>query len=229
MEKKSEKKINVKNTEESRNASQRLKETSEAEKKSGNDEKTVQTKIMDNKDSVKKKKKLIPASLFVVILNVVLIILTFLISTLVPKRSDELKTIKNKELDAKASRNVQVSDLEIGSIAEKVDKLYSIFPDDVGIVNFVKEIEKLKAGGIVKGISFVSQEAVKDKTKSLGTPFIIEMEGTWADIDTVLTAIQKIQYLFRVVTIEAKINEEGVVNFKYGGFLYVDETFAKSR
>src|SRR4030042_4320954 len=196
MEKKSDKKINVKNAEESKNASQKLKETPEAEKKSGNDEKAVQTKIMENKDSIKKKKKLIPASLFVVILNVVLIILTFLILTVVPKKSDELKTIKNEQLNAKVSSNVQVSDLEIGSIDEKVNKLNSVFPDDVGIVNFVKEIEKLKVGGIVKGISFVSQEAVKDKTKSLGTPFIIEMEATWADMDRALTAIQKISYLF---------------------------------
>jgi Tfp pilus assembly protein PilO len=230
MEKKSEKNTNVKSAEESKTASVGSKETLEAEKQSGDDEKAIQTKVMEDKDPVKKKKKLISASLFVTILNVVLIILTFLVLTVVPKKSDELKTIKNEQLDAQLSSNVQVSDLEIGSIAEKVDKLNSIFPDDVGIVNFVKEIEKLKTGGIVKGISFVNQEAVMDKrTNSLGTPFVIEMEGAWADIDTSLNTIEKLPDLFRVVTIEAKVNEEGVVNFKYGGFLYVDETFAKSR
>jgi Tfp pilus assembly protein PilO len=229
MEKKSQKNINVKSTEESKNINVESKGILEGEKQNRDDEKSIQTKVMDIKGPVKKKKTLIPASLFVVILNVVLVIVTFLILTMVPKKSDELKTIKNEQLDAKVSSNVQVSDLEIGSIAEEINKLNSIFPDDVGIVNFVKEIEKLKTGGIVKGISFVSQEPVRDKTKSLGTPFVIEMEGGWADIDTALTTIQKLPYLFRAISIEVKINEAGVVNFKYGGFLYVDENFAKSR
>ena len=117
----------------------------------------------------------------------------------------------------------------MGTTAEKITRLQTIFPNDTGIVNFVKEIEKLKAGGIVRGISFVSQEAVRDKTKALGIPFVIELEGSWADIDATLTTIQKLPYLFRAVTVETNINEEGIVNYKYGGFLYVDESLAKSR
>jgi Tfp pilus assembly protein PilO len=198
------------------------------DKKNTETKKYVQPKAL-KKEGVVKKKSSITALLFVTVLNVILLALTFFVLLNLPKKSDELKAIKNQELDVKKSSNVQTSDLDVAATSEKIARLESIFPDDTGIVNFVKEIEKLKGGGIVRGITFVSQEAVRDKTKSLGIPFIIELEGSWTDIDATLTTIQKLPYLFRAVTIEVNINDEGVVNFKYGGFLYVAEVLSKSR
>jgi hypothetical protein len=193
------------------------------------EKKEVQAKDVVKSPRVVKKKNIFTAPLFVIAINIILLVLTFVILVNMPKKSDELKALKNQELDVIKSSGVQTSDLEVGTTAEKIVRLQSIFPDDTGIVNFVKEIEKLKDGGIVKGISFVSQEAVRDRTKALGIPFVIELEGSWADIDTTLTTIQKLPYLFRAITIETNINEEGIVNYKYGGFLYVDESLAKSR
>ena len=203
----------------------------EKEKQKGKTaKKQVQAKEVVKSVRVTKKKKIFSAPLFVIGLNVVLLISTFLILVNMPKKSDELKTIKNQELDVIKSSGVDTSDLEVGTTAEKIARLKSIFPDDTGIVNFVKEIEKLKPPqGVVKGISFVSQEAVRDQTRSLGIPFVVELEGSWAEIDSTLSTIQKLPYLFRAVTIETNISEEGIVDYKYGGFLYVDETLAKSR
>ena len=176
-----------------------------------------------------KKKAFITGHLLVGFINLVLIIVTFLILSNLSTKAADLKKIKNDELDAMASTKVQPSDLEIKSNTEKIDKLNALFPNESGLVNFVKEIEKLKTGGIIKGISFVSQEPVRDKTKYLGIPFVIEAEGSWEQIDASLSEIQKLPFLIRAVTVEVNVTEEKLVNLKYGGFIYVDESLAKNR
>lgn len=176
-----------------------------------------------------KKKAFITGHLLVGFINLVLIIVTFLILSNLSTKAADLKKIKNEELDALASLKVQPSDLEIKSNTEKIDKLNKLFPNESGLVNFVKEIEKLKTGGIIKGISFVSQEPVRDKTKYLGIPFVIEAEGSWEQIDASLGEIQKLPFLIRAVTVEVNVIDANLVNFKYGGFIYVDESLAKNR
>jgi hypothetical protein len=175
------------------------------------------------------KKRFISGLLLVSLLNLILLISTIFLLVDLPKKAQDLKKIRNEKLDAMVSSKAETSDLELKSVVEKVDQIKAIFPNESGLVSFVKEIENLKTGGVVKGITFVSQEAVRDKTTSVGIPFIVEMEGKWEQIDSNLQSIQKLNFLQRPVNITINVIASGLVNFKYGGFIYVDESLAKSR
>jgi len=177
----------------------------------------------------KSKGKSFPVFAFVGVLILALMTLTVIILSSLDSKAQELKKLRNEALDAQASSRVEKEDLDIKSIQENVEKINSLFPNETGLVNFVREIEKMKEGGVVKGISFVSQDAVRDKNKYLGIPFVIDMEGSWESIDLALQGIEKLPYLVRTITVEARVSEGGGVNFKYGGFIYVDESLAKNR
>jgi len=110
-----------------------------------------------------------------------------------------------------------------------VDTLNSYYPEEAGLISFIEAVDKLKESGIIKNFSLVGKNAVKDKTGVYGIPFIIEIEGKWEDINANLQEFQKLPYLIRAVNVEANVIDLNIVNFKYGGFLYVSDKLAKTR
>lgn len=174
-----------------------------------------------------KIKKLSPLLLKVAILGTVdffcVIILLWLLSNL-PVKADKLRNLQT--LKRKATLvNLGSVEQEIMANKDKTDKLKAIFPDETGLLNFVQEIDKLKSEGVVRHFSFVSNKAIKDKTKYYGLPLAIEFRGSWQQIDLVLGKMQSFPFLIRPVNIEIREQEENLVNLKYGGVLYVDESF----
>lgn len=160
--------------------------------------------------------------------NLVGIVFAVLAVGNLPDKAAEFKKLRNMSISAEARSKVEIADLEIKSNIEKSDRLIALFPDETGLVNFVKEIEKLKLEGIVKTFSFANQEAVRDKTTILGIPFVIELEGTWDQIDASLQSLQRLEFLYRAITVQIEPKEEeNLINFKYGGFIYVDESLGK--
>jgi Tfp pilus assembly protein PilO len=63
-----------------------------------------------------------------------------------------------------------------------------------------------------------------DKTGNYGIPVIIELNGAWESIGQDLQEIQKLPFLLRAISIDAEPDKENesMIQFKYGGFLYVD-------
>jgi hypothetical protein len=106
----------------------------------------------------------------------------------------------------------------------------SLFPDEAGLVNFVKEIERLKVEGVVRDFSFANENAVRDKTGVLGIPFILRLEGTWDQLNSDFMQLQKFPYLIRAVTVDVRIKDinTGIIDFMYGGFIYVDKSLEKN-
>jgi Tfp pilus assembly protein PilO len=139
----------------------------------------------------------------------------------------ELKKLRNAVAGAEKKKQVEVSDLQIPSVVEKSQALFSLFPNEPGLVDFVKEIEKLKNEGTITDFSFVNQEAVTDQTGTLGFPFVIKFSGPWEQVSEDLVKLQKLNYLVRAVNIDLKSSKDSadLVEFKYGGFIYVDQSF----
>jgi Tfp pilus assembly protein PilO len=162
------------------------------------------------------------------IVNIAFIVaLVFLLGEL-PKKALELKKLKNDELEASVKSKVQIAEYDLLSSGEKADDLAKLLPDDEGLIEFVKEIDKLKEAGLVTRFSFASEQAVKDNNKNFGIPLIIEFSGTWAQISDGLQRLEGLPYLLRAISIEVRKNQEGILSYKYGGFLYVSETLAKN-
>lgn len=157
-----------------------------------------------------------------------IVAIVFLLGKL-PIRAGELKALRNADLKMTAKGNIDITELKIESSKEKADRLFVLYPNESGLIDFVKEIDKLKEAGLVTRFSFASERAVKDQTGYFGIPLIIDFLGTWEQVDSAISTIESLPYLIRVVNIDVKPQEESnLILFKYGAFLYVDESLAKN-
>ncbi len=173
----------------------------------------------------KGKSKFTKKVIFFGVINLLAVVVLLVLLNELPKKALELKTLVNAGIKAEASSRVNYTDLELQTNKEMIDKISKLFPNDEGLVDFIKFIEGVKAEGVLVNFSFASKEPVRDKTANLGIPVILEFRGSWGQIDNDLQKLQKAPYLFRPITVEAKPHlEENVVELMYGGFLYVDES-----
>jgi hypothetical protein len=207
----------------------KIKEKSQEESKKVQKENLAKAEVKPEvARSGKKGIKIKPWVLLLFIDLLMLLVSVFFIVSL-PKKAAELNKLRSDEQKVKESKNIDVTGLEYKPTKENVDKLESFYPEEGGLIDFIEMVEQLKKNGQVKNFSLVDQYAVKDKTGAFGIPFIIEFEGSWDNINVSLQEFQKLPYLIRAITIEAKVVDENVVNFKYGGFLYVSDKLAKTR
>jgi Tfp pilus assembly protein PilO len=194
--------------------------------KNGDQEIKMEKKAKNLKDP---HKRFMSKVIFFTVSNLISVVLLFLFLGDLPKKALELKTLINAGAKAEASSKINIADLEIQSNQEHADVLSDVFPTEEELINFVKDIESLEAEGLVKNFSFANTKPVRDRTQILGIPIVIEMSGTWSQINTGLERIYKSIYLLRAITVTAQpTGEEGIIDFKFGGFLYVDDSFEKN-
>ena len=159
----------------------------------------------------------------------ILVLIFFLIQF--PGKSRELKKERNQMLLNDAGYNFELS--EVGQAKAKANEINKAFVDESGIVSFVNELEKVKArSGTIQKIAFTSQKAIEDKqTGNYGIPVVIEFKGGMDKILEDLEEIQKLPYILRPITVQSGINDEdpNVLDFKYGGFIYVNDLLGQSR
>lgn len=176
-------------------------------------------------------KKSLPISTKDIILgliNIISIILLIIILVRFPSKANELKNLRIEKIKSESGSSFEFSDIE--SHRNNAQALSKLFLEEPGIVDFVNSVEKLKADeGAIKKISFASQKVLKDKTGNFGIPVVIELSGSWEAIKGDLKKIEELPFLFRAANIETKTTEEGVILFKYGGFLYVSDELGKNR
>lgn len=158
------------------------------------------------------------------VINLVSIILLIILLVRLPQKADRLKELRNEDIRNQASLSFDLADISDSSA--KADELEELFIDESGVVEFVNDVEGLRSEeSSITEVRFTSQEAVKDKTGNYGIPIIIELRGSWQQIGQDLQEIQKLPYLFRAVKIEVEpLEDEGsLIQFRYGGLLYVDD------
>jgi len=187
----------------------------------------IEVQEMETKEPKETRTVSVGAILLIILNFVFVIALAFILSKL-PERAKELKNLINQELQAEKAGGEQLVNLEIENTKEKTGKLESLFPDERGLVDFVRDLDELKTQGFITNFNFASKEPIKDKTGLYGVPVIIEFRGNWIQIGEGLLRLQNLPFLFRAVKIETEFKpEESVIQLKYGGFLYVHENFGK--
>jgi len=162
------------------------------------------------------------------VINVASLALMIVLLIKLPKKAEELNTLRNQVLLSESEVALEISEVE-GS-KDRASELEDLFIAEQGLVNFVSDVEKLKGGSSsINKINITSQKAVKDRTGSYGIPVVIEMRGDWSRFGEDMKKIQQLPYLFRVIRIDSEIlDDEGVVGLKYGGFLYVHDKLGKN-
>ncbi len=164
-------------------------------------------------------------------INLLVLSVTAILLVNLPKKADEVKEQRNSLVSSITSSDIQNVRKEIELYKDKTSRLKSFFPDDSGLIDFVKEVEEIKEGGVLTGFSFANKEVVKDATGYYGIPIVLQFTGSWPDISRDVEQFEKLPYLVRPIKVESTTSLDGdgknVVNFKYGFFLYVNESFGK--
>jgi len=155
--------------------------------------------------------------------------LTILLGKL-PNKAAELSQLRSTYTIAAAKREVEIAEFEIEESRLKAEGLKKYFPDQSGLANFAAELDALRGEGLISSFSFASEDAIRDQTGYYGVPIVIRFLGNWELISQGLSRIGKLPYLIRAVNIESALTgEDNLIDFRYGGFLYVDESLAKTR
>lgn len=195
---------------------------------------TEKKPVQDTKPKVnpvkEKHKNIWLKDIVLAVINVCFIVgLIYLLNKL-PVRSSQVRSLRGEaQLTNSASEDTNILKFDLDQTTDDFEKLKNLYPNEDRLLTFVDEIEKLQENGTVVGFTFASKDPVIDKTKELGLPIIIEMSGSWENIANDIQTIQSLPFMFRPVTFDAEEDrEENVVQLKYGGFLYVDESFKKN-
>jgi len=167
--------------------------------------------------------------LILAVVNITFIAALFILLGKMPTRANELSQLRNTYIVATAKSEVQIAEFEIEESRQKADELKRFFPNQAGLANFAGEMDKLREEGLISSFSFASEDAVRDQTGYYGVPIIIRFLNTWEQIEQGFTRLGELPYIIRAVNIEAGVADGNLIDFRYGGFLYVDESLAKTR
>ncbi len=189
---------------------------------------------VSDKVKVKKKKKRGARKWWVkdvvlAVINIIFLIATIILLGMLSERGAEFKKLRTVYIQASEKSEVEIAKLEIDASRKVNDSLSALFPDEAGLVEFAREIDKLKEENLVTSFSFASETAVRDQTGQFGVPIVIIIEGNWTQIADAMQKLQQLPFILRAVSINAeRILENNLITFRYGGFLYVDESLAKN-
>jgi Tfp pilus assembly protein PilO len=163
------------------------------------------------------------------VINIIFLVVTAVLLGMLPQRGTEFKKLRTTYLQASEKSEVEIAKLEVDASSKINDSLAALFPDEAGLVEFAKEIDKLKEEELVTSFSFASEKAVRDQTGQFGVPIVIIIEGSWSQVGDAMQKLQGLPFMLRAVSIDAeRVSESNLISFRYGGFLYVDESLAKN-
>lgn len=186
----------------------------------------------EKETKVKKKvpeKKWWLKDVFLAVVNIIFVAAMMVILGRLPNRANEFRQFRNSAQLATAKSEVDIAEFEIEEASQEAQVLKDLYPNESGLANFASEMDQLKAEGLITSFSFASEQPVRDKTGYYGVPIIVRLTGSWEQISQGLARIEKLPFLFRAVSIETSVVEGNLIEFKYGAFLYVDESLAKTR
>jgi len=198
-----------------------------------NPEKKQEVKKENEVKTVKKSFPLTARDIILNVINLIAVVLLVILLKKFPQNARDLNRLRTESIKNESGVSFEFG--EVDTYEAKAQELNKLFLDDSGIVNFVNEVENLKDNNpAIQKISFTSNEVIKDKTGNYGTPIVIELAGSWEEIENAIIDIQQLPYLFRAVNVSAKEkdaeneDETKVIQFNYGGFLYVNSTLGKN-
>lgn len=152
--------------------------------------------------------------------------LIFLGLLLTDLRQKTLEMKKMKGLAVQASQiNLENLQTEITENKDKSEQLEAVFPNEEGLIEFIKKIDELKKDKQLTYFSFAADNILKDKTGYLGLPLVFETKGNWQQISASLSSIYHLPFLIRAINLEIRQVTEKEMSLKFGGILYVSKDF----
>jgi len=163
---------------------------------------------------------------FLLVLNGLLLVGILILVLELPKKAGEIAQIRSERI--RTVEDVEIASFEVGQALEKTVRLEGLFADENGLLNFYNRMDEIKAEGVVSGYSFIGNDALRDRSGYAVLPFSVKMLGSWEQIKSTLNKISGLGYMTRAVKVDYGLTEEGLVDFSYGGVLYVSSNFTQN-
>jgi len=185
------------------------------------DNQTKKLKTLDLRKSL-----LVKAS----VLGVIDLLAFFLLIYYIGQTSFVVSDIKDAMKDNVAVNENAVVGLksQIAQNQTQLKMVDSFFHDEIGYVHFVKEIDGLRSAGLVSNFELRSKDYIRDKTKSLGLPFVAEFTGSSDILSEGVNRLQNLPFIVRPINVTIDRVDDTTFILTYGGFLYVDEILGQN-
>jgi hypothetical protein len=159
-------------------------------------------------------------------INIFAIIFLTLLITKLPAKAKELQQVRSDSVWDYSNIEFELSRIE--KDYQRAQELEKVFLDESGVVDYFKEVEDLRGESTsISRLTITSQKAIQDKTGNYVIPLIIDLSGSWEQIEKDMQSIQNLPYIFRPVKIDIEEEADSVVRLKYGGVLYTNEKSQK--
>lgn len=157
--------------------------------------------------------------IFINVINTILVIFIFLFISLVNKKANSIKVLRNEVLLNQEKTNIAVLKAELNSKSEEVEKIQNLFIDDDLILDLIKISDEMRLNGLITKFDILSQKPVRDG-KLVGYPIEFEIEGNKELVNNSLKKIEELPFLYKMANIEIDSSDENNIKILIGIFIY---------
>jgi len=176
-------------------------------------------------------KKLNRIKLKIIVLNVVNLLLLFslfFILSRLPKKAEEVKQLRSKSFATQNESDAGVLKAELEKNQQTLDSIAQVFVDENRFLSFYSSISVLQQTGVISNLNLPVTSPVLDSNKNRGLPVSMIIKGSQAQVNEVLSFLNRLPYILRPVNVDMDVSLEKEITLRYGGFLYTDENFSKN-
>ena len=160
------------------------------------------------------------------IVNVLLLIAILFFINRIPKLALEAKSLNSELIVAQESSGVAILKSDIERNLEKIESIESSFTNESKFLEFISEIENVRAGGILTEFNFPVANPVVDSTGNPGFPIAFALRGSQNDVNNEVSRLFGLDYVLRPTNLSIEIAPEGdIITLRMGTFLYINEEF----
>lgn len=155
-------------------------------------------------------------------INLILFVLILVLMGKLSQKAQVMKELRNQKLAAQETTKFEVMEAELETASGQIETLENAFIADGRFLNFVETMDELKSRGLISGYEPLSGNIVRSK-KSTGLPVEVSLQGDASGVNRGLNSLSQVGFLFKPVTFEMSLSEDGTYLVRYGIFLYTNE------
>lgn len=153
-------------------------------------------------------------------LNVALIMAIFVFLGKIPGRAEEIKNLRNHEVQLQENTDVAIIEAELNTYVQEIGAIENSFVTESDLLVFIESLDRLKQAGLIASFEPLTTSSVTNR-KTTGFPLLITFSGSPEHVAQGIAEFQKLPFLFKPVTAEVSYSrEDRNTEFKYGIFLY---------
>jgi len=160
------------------------------------------------------------------IVNLVLVAVVFYLLGIMPKQAEKIKELRSASIVAQETSDAAVIKADIDKNEDKIEQLKNLFVDDQGFGQFIREVNAIRAEGVITQFDFPGQGSVT-RGKLRGYPVIIVFQGNLDTVNGAFSRIMDLPFLLSPESIEV-IGSSDNLTLNFGALLLVNDSFSEN-